>query len=90
MAFAGFPPQTRIPSGPWVITGTSSSTVTARAIGAVSRSTGRLPRSTCSGGCARKKQCVMYNASGMCKYCLLVFSSSTACRACAPGSATRP
>eukprot|EP00969_Alexandrium_andersonii_P367800 15471465-Alexandrium_andersonii.AAC.1 len=32
-------------------------------------------RSTCSGGCAMKKQCVMYNASGMYRYCLLVFSS---------------
>eukprot|EP00969_Alexandrium_andersonii_P103376 4561514-Alexandrium_andersonii.AAC.1 len=64
MAFARFPPRTRIPSGSWVIAGTSSSTVTVRTIGTLSRSTRWLPRSTCSGGRAMKKQRVMYNASG--------------------------
>eukprot|EP00969_Alexandrium_andersonii_P285623 12627897-Alexandrium_andersonii.AAC.1 len=65
MAFAGFPPQTRMPAGSWVITGVSSLLATSRIIGTASRSTKWLPRPTCSGGCAMKKQRVMYSASGM-------------------------
>eukprot|EP00969_Alexandrium_andersonii_P139357 6163906-Alexandrium_andersonii.AAC.1 len=57
MVFKGLPPQTRIPSESCLITGVSSSIVIARAIGKLSRSTRWLPRSTCSGGCAMKKQC---------------------------------
>eukprot|EP00969_Alexandrium_andersonii_P250669 11078970-Alexandrium_andersonii.AAC.1 len=65
MAFAGSPPQTRTPAGSELITGASSSIVIRRTIGTLSRSSRWLPRSTCSGGCAMKKQCVVYSASGM-------------------------
>eukprot|EP00969_Alexandrium_andersonii_P221211 9769942-Alexandrium_andersonii.AAC.1 len=66
MAFAELPPLTRIPSASRVITGVSSSIVTARTIGVLSRSSRWLPCPTCPGGRAMKKQCVVSRAPGMC------------------------
>eukprot|EP00969_Alexandrium_andersonii_P215195 9504129-Alexandrium_andersonii.AAC.1 len=64
MVFEGIPPQTRIPSESCVVAGVSSSIAIARTIGMLSRSTRWLPRATCSGGRAMKKQWVVYRAPG--------------------------
>eukprot|EP00969_Alexandrium_andersonii_P165366 7308210-Alexandrium_andersonii.AAC.1 len=59
MTFEGCPPQIRIPAGPEAIAGVSSLMCVSRNSGVASRSTRWLPRSTCSGGQAIKKQWVM-------------------------------
>eukprot|EP00975_Prorocentrum_lima_P063284 12890630-Prorocentrum_lima.AAC.1 len=65
MTLAGCPPQIRMPAGSAAIRGVNCSSYIRCNNGVPSRSTRWLPRSTCSGGQATKKTCVMYNASGM-------------------------